>query len=110
MLLKYSYAFVALPGGYGTLDEIFETLVLIQTKKIRNFPLFLIGTQFWQPLLDFIKLRLVNEQTIDPADFESLVLTDSPQQAADTIYDITTAQFGLKWMSKRRPSWLLRER
>ena len=51
MLVKYSYAFVAMPGGFGTLDELFETSVLIQTAKIRDFPLVLVGSEFWQPML-----------------------------------------------------------
>src|SRR5712691_750720 len=55
MLVKYSYAFIALPGGFGTLDEIFETAVLIQTGKIREFPLVIMGREFWQPLLDFMR-------------------------------------------------------
>src|SRR6201988_1263382 len=65
MLVKYSYAFIALPGGFGTLDEIFETATLIQTGKIREFPLVLIGKEFWQPLLDFMSERLVKARTID---------------------------------------------
>jgi uncharacterized protein (TIGR00730 family) len=68
MLIKYSYAFVALPGGFGTLDEIFETATLIQTGKIRNFPLVLIGTDYWEPLLAFMRDRLVAQRTVDPED------------------------------------------
>ena len=59
MLVKYSYAFVALPGGLGTLDEIFETATLIQTAKIRRFPLVLMGTDFWAPLMHFLQGRLL---------------------------------------------------
>ena len=59
MLVKYSYAFIALPGGFGTLDEIFEAATLIQTAKIRNFPLVLMGKEFWRPLLEFLAERLV---------------------------------------------------
>jgi uncharacterized protein (TIGR00730 family) len=59
MLVKYSYAFVALPGGFGTLDEIFETATLIQTRKILDFPLVLMGRDYWQPLLDFMESRLL---------------------------------------------------
>ena len=71
MLVKYSYAFVALPGGFGTLDEIFKTAVLIQTGKMRDFPLILMGQEFWQPLLDFLENRLVREGTVDPGDVKS---------------------------------------
>ena len=72
MLVKYSYAFVALPGGFGTLDEIFETAVLIQTGKIRDFPLVLMGQEFWQPLLDFVEMRLVREGVVDPGRSQAL--------------------------------------
>ncbi len=64
MLVKYSYAFIALPGGFGTLDEIFETATLIQTGKIQDFPLVLMGREYWQPLIDFFRDRLVAEGTI----------------------------------------------
>ena len=63
MLVKYSHAFIALPGGFGTLDEVFETATLIQTQKIQEFPLVLIGTDFWRPLIDFLENRLVAEGT-----------------------------------------------
>ena len=66
MLVKYSYAFIALPGGFGTLDEIFETATLIQTDKIKDFPLVLVGKEYWRPLLDFLRDRLVEAKTIDP--------------------------------------------
>src|SRR5437660_446463 len=62
MLVKYSYAFIALPGGFGTLDEIFETATLIQTAKIRDFPMVLMGRDFWQPLLDFLLNKLVPQK------------------------------------------------
>ena len=62
MLLKYSYAFIALPGGYGTLDEIFETLVLIQTHKIKDFPVVLVGREYWAPLTDFLAERLLAQR------------------------------------------------
>src|SRR5580765_5339190 len=66
MLVKYSYAFIALPGGFGTLDEIFETVTLVQTGKIKEFPLVLVGKEYWRPLLDFLCSRLVEAKTIDP--------------------------------------------
>ena len=59
MLAKYSYAFVALPGGFGTLDEMFEIATLVQTGKIRDFPLVLMGREYWQPLIDFVRNRLI---------------------------------------------------
>ena len=75
MLVKYSYAFIALPGGFGTLDEIFETATLIQTLKIREFPVVLIGREFWRPLLAFLSERMVKEGTIDQSDLDRLIVT-----------------------------------
>jgi uncharacterized protein (TIGR00730 family) len=102
MLVKYSYAFVALPGGFGTLDEIFETAVLIQTGKIRDFPLVLMGQEFWQPLLDFITGRLTREGVIDPADEKRFTVTDSVDEAVATIVDAATRRFGLSYHPPRR--------
>jgi len=83
MLVKYSYGFVILPGGFGTMDEIFETATLIQTGKIDHFPLVLMGREYWQPLLDFIRDRLIANATIDPRDYDLLHVTDSPEEAID---------------------------
>jgi len=84
MLLKYSYAFVAFPGGFGTLDEVFETLTLIQTKKIKNFPIILIDKKYWKPLQNLINHLLVNK-TISEEDIRLLIFTDSPTEAFDCI-------------------------
>jgi uncharacterized protein (TIGR00730 family) len=97
MLVKYSYAFVALPGGFGTLDEIFETATLIQTGKIRDFPLILMGREFWQPLVAFMETRLIREGTIAPDDLGRLVLTDSPADAVARITEAATRRFGLAY-------------
>ena len=72
MLIKYSYAFIAMPGGFGTLDEIFELAVLIQTEKIKRFPIVLIGRDFWEPLLEFLRERPLAEGTISGADLRLL--------------------------------------
>src|SRR5579871_1263136 len=64
MLVKYSYAFIAMPGGYGTFDEVFEAATLIQTGKILHFPIVLVGTEFWQPLIDVLRGTLLREGTI----------------------------------------------
>jgi uncharacterized protein (TIGR00730 family) len=110
MLVKYSYAFVALPGGFGTLDEIFETATLIQTVKIRSFPLVLMGKEYWQPLIDFMSTKMVKEGTIDQADLDRFIITDSPQQAVESITKIAKHAFGLTYGSRIRRRWLLGER
>ncbi len=108
MLIKYSYGFIAMPGGYGTLDEIFETATLIQTGKIRNFPVVLVGTEFWKPLLDFINERLLLNSLIDQKDLSSLFVTDSISEAISHIQDYVKKmnkdpfQIGKRW-------WWLRE-
>jgi uncharacterized protein (TIGR00730 family) len=106
MLVKYSYAFVALPGGFGTMDEIFETATLIQTGKIRHFPLVLMGVDFWRPLFDLFRDSMVREGTIAPLDVERLHLTDSPEEAMAHIMTCVT-DFGLAWQP--RPRWYLGE-
>jgi uncharacterized protein (TIGR00730 family) len=109
MLVKYSYAFVALPGGYGTLDEIFETATLIQTGKIRNFPLVLLGKDFWEPLLAFLRVRLVQGETIDPHDAERILVTDSAEEAVERIRDVGMREFGLTAARRPRRRWFLAE-
>lgn len=96
MLAKYSYGFVAMPGGFGTLDELFGVLTLIQTKKMRNFPVVLMGQEFWGPLRSLILERLVEAKTINPEDTKTLYFTDSPEEAARFIQDIATKRFELK--------------
>ena len=80
LLLKYSYGFVIMPGGFGTMDELFETLTLIQTEKIHNFPVVLMGTQFFSPLMDFI-VSMAEKGTISKTDLELFLLTDSEDEA-----------------------------
>ena len=80
MLTKYSYAFVLFPGGFGTLDEIFEMLTLIQTDKISGFPIFAIGKDFWLPLQQFIQDSLVKNQTISPQDAQIIQFVDSEKE------------------------------
>ncbi|MGC3965986.1 MAG: TIGR00730 family Rossman fold protein [Pirellulales bacterium] len=109
MLVKYSYAFIALPGGYGTLDEVFEVATLIQTKKISEFPVVLIGTEYWRPLADLLR-RFVEEKTIDPADAAAIVITDSPEEAVKIVHDTAMRRFGLTYGPKVKPRWYLGER
>jgi len=106
MLVKYSYAFVALPGGFGTLDEVFETVTLIQTGKIEDFPLVLVGTEYWRPLLDFIAERLVVEGTISPGDIDRIHVTDSIEDVVNRIREVGMQQFGLTYGPRLRRRWL----
>ena len=85
MLVKYSYGFVVLPGGFGTLDEIFETATLIQTAKIPGFPLVLMGSEYWKDLFELLRDRMVKEGTIEAADVDRLQLIDSPEEAMRII-------------------------
>ena len=101
MLVKYSYAFVVLPGGFGTLDEVFETATLIQTGKIRDFPIVLMGAEFWAPLLEFMRRTLVQEGKIQQTDFDRLTVTDSPEEATALIRDVALTRFGLRYTARR---------
>ena len=109
MLVKYSYAFVCLPGGFGTLDELFETATLIQTHKIQDFPVVLMEKSYWQPLIDFMRNRLVAEHTIDPEDADHLVVTDSADVAVKSITEIALSRFGLTYGPKAKRRWFLWE-
>jgi uncharacterized protein (TIGR00730 family) len=109
MLIKYSYAFIALPGGFGTLDEIFETATLIQTRKIGDFPLVLVGKAYWQPLVDYFRDRLAAEGTIDPVDYQRILVTDSPEDAVESVTEIATRAFGLTYGPRMTRRWYLFE-
>ena len=109
MLLKYSYAFVVLPGGFGTFDEVFETATLVQTAKIADFPIILLGTDFWRPLVELLRTTLVPAGTIDETDLDLLRLTDSPEEAVAHIREIAMEKFGLTYGPKARKRWLLWE-
>ena len=102
-LLKYSYGFIVMPGGFGTLDEFFEALTLIQTKKIEDFPVVLMGKSFYQPLVD-MALKMREEKTISPEDLNLVFLTDSVDEAVDFIEasTIKSKRFKLTRMRKSR--------
>jgi uncharacterized protein (TIGR00730 family) len=107
LLVKYSYAFVVLPGGAGTLDEFFEALTLIQTGKIRNFPIVILGKEYWRELLQFIDKMAANGM-IDSADLELIYATDSVEEAIEHIRTKAIEPFGLKAVRRVRRSlpWL----
>ena len=85
MFVKYSQAFIIFPGGFGTMDELFEALTLIQTGKIRNFPVVLFGTAYWSGLLKWIREVMLAEGKISADDVDLLVLTDSPEEAVRVV-------------------------
>jgi len=85
MLVKYSCAFVVLPGGFGTLDEVFETAVLMQTDKILEFPIILMGRTYWDQMQDFLRETLVQEKTINMEDIELFQCTDDPKHVIRII-------------------------
>lgn len=107
LLFKYSYAFVALPGGMGTMDELFEALTLIQTGKIENFPVVLIGSSYWRLLVDFLT-HMVIEQMIEAKDLKLLLVTDDLDEAIAYLDRNALQQFGLR-RRVPQPSWWLGE-
>ncbi|HEY1435835.1 MAG TPA: TIGR00730 family Rossman fold protein [Thermoanaerobaculia bacterium] len=94
MLVKYSYAFVVMPGGLGTMDELFEALTLIQTAKIQNFPVVLMSTEYYRPLMGFLA-KMVAAGTISNTDLDLLLLTDSVEEAMGHIRTHAVRSFGL---------------
>lgn len=107
LLLKYSYAFVVMPGGAGTLDELFEALTLIQTGKIRNFPIVIMGTSYWKELLDFIN-KMAEFGMINQTDVNLVFATDSVEEAIAHIRSKAIEPFGLKLATRirRHLPWL----
>lgn len=108
MLAKYSYAFVALPGGFGTMDELFEISTLVQTGKIEQFPIVLAGTEFWRPMLEFLQAKMVAGRTIDQEDVDRFILSDSPKEIAQRVREVALANFGLR-AAPGKPHWWLGE-
>ena len=96
MFVKYSQGFIVMPGGFGTLDELFEALTLIQTSKIGTFPIILVGSYFWSGLIDWIKSTLLTEfETISPEDLDLFIIVDSADEAIDHLNEFYT-KFSLK--------------
>ncbi|MEU1952890.1 TIGR00730 family Rossman fold protein [Nocardia rhamnosiphila] len=87
MFVKYSQAFVCMPGGYGTLDELFEALTLVQTRKITRFPIILFGSRYWAPLVDWIRGSLAADGRISPGDIDLLHVTDSVEDVVRIIQE-----------------------
>jgi uncharacterized protein (TIGR00730 family) len=89
MLVKYAQAFVIFPGGFGTFDELFEALTLVQTGKVQNFPIILFGKAYWEGLIDWLRAAPMSEGKIAPADLDLLILTDSPEEVRDLVLQAT---------------------
>ncbi len=87
MFMKYSQGFIALPGGFGTMDELFEAITLIQTRKIARFPIVLMGSEYWNGMLDFIRNKMVAEKNIGAEDLDLFTLVDTPEEAVKHIED-----------------------
>jgi len=85
MFVKYAQAYIGMPGGFGTMDEVFEALTLIQTKRIKPFPVILVGTQYWTGLLEWIRNTLVYGKYISPEDLDFFTLLDDPDEVVHTI-------------------------
>jgi uncharacterized protein (TIGR00730 family) len=92
MFVRYASGFVVFPGGYGTLDETFESLTLIQTGKIRHFPVVLVGTSYWRGLVDWIRDRMLSEGKIASEDVDLVTLTDDPQEVLGIVREATHRQ------------------
>ena len=85
MFVKYSQGFVVMPGGFGTLDELFEAITLIQTYKIEKFPIILVGSEFWSGLLDWIKVTMVQEGTISPEDLDLIKIANTEVEVVEIL-------------------------
>jgi uncharacterized protein (TIGR00730 family) len=85
MFVKYAMAYVVLPGGFGTMDELFEALTLIQTKRIKSFPVILMGSEYWKGLLDWLRETMLHDNKISPADLELFQIIDDPEEAVRHI-------------------------
>ena len=85
MFVKYASAYIIMPGGFGTLDELFESVTLIQTQRIKPLPVILVGTEFWQGIIDWVKSTMLAEGTISPEDLDIFTITDDPEEVLRLI-------------------------
>lgn len=107
ILVKYSYAFIIMPGGFGTMDEFFETLTLVQTKTITGFPIVLFGKEFYEPLMNVMH-HMATKKTISEEDLKLVLLTDDVGEAMEHIYKYIQTNYKVK--PRRRLWWLLEKR
>jgi hypothetical protein len=107
LLVKYSYAFVIFPGGFGTMDEFFETLTLVQTRKIHNFPIVIMGMDYYRPLQEYLKF-MAEQGTISAEDLDLLLFTDDTDAALEHIRQYISINYKIE--KRRRPIWWLLEK
>ena len=88
MFIKYAAAYVVMPGGFGTLDELFEVMTLVQTQRIRPFPIIMVGTDYWGGLLDWIRNQLLTQHLISPEDMDIIQVLDEPEEIVDAVRKI----------------------
>jgi uncharacterized protein (TIGR00730 family) len=88
MFVKYATAYIIMPGGFGTLDEIFEAVTLVQTHRIKPFPLILVGSDYWAGLIDWVKTKLLSEKRISPEDIEILQVLDEPEEIVKAVQKV----------------------
>ena len=104
LLVKYSYAFVVMPGGFGTLDEFFEAVTLVQTRKIKGFPIIIFDKEYYKALIDHNE-RMLNEGTISASDPDLYLVTDSIEEAVNYIKEKSIAGFHLEYANPPKPFW-----
>ena len=107
LLVKYSYAFIIMPGGFGTMDELFETLTLVQTKSINQFPIVLFGKEYFEPLMENIEW-MAKQETISKEDMDLVLVTDSVDEAMSHITNYINTNFKVK--PRKRLWWLLEKK
>lgn len=105
LLIKYSYAFICMPGGFGTLDELFESITLIQTGKIQNFPVIVMGKEFHKEMLAHVQL-MKEKGTISPEDDQLFIVTDSVEEAIHVLKEKSVQRFNLRPAKQRPFGWL----
>jgi len=109
LLMKYSYAFVVMPGGFGTLDEFFDAITLIQTRKIEMFPIIIFDKEFYQKIIEHNQ-KMLAEGTISESDESLYIVTDSIPEAINYIKEKSIMAFGLKYMKPKKPFWCFLEK
>lgn len=110
MLAKYSYAFIVMPGGFGTLDEFFEVATLIQTGKMQGFPIVLVGVSYWKGLMDFLSGPVYSTGSIGQTDLAMLKVTDNPEEALNWITKAVIGKYGLQYKKVQKAYWFFGEK